>query len=143
MGYTHYFTVKESTQTNFNKFVDVCKKLHKSLPKKTDTAGGYFSDKPLIICGGNGTGKPIFSKDEICYNGDEKNGLEHEMFMINKNNLNWAFCKTSRKPYDLLVCACLIAGKTILGIEIESDGNVDDWKPAIKFYADVTGNTVE
>ena len=52
------------------------------------------------------------------------------------------FCKTARKPYDLLVCACLIAAKKELNYEVHSDGKKEDWQPAIDFYNKVTGSGV-
>lgn len=124
MGYTHYFTPKKSSQEKFNEFVMACKKLHKALPKD------------IKICGGNGDGRPIFRNDLVCFNGDGSKDLDHERFYVEYLNDEWSFCKTASKPYDLLVCACLIAAKEILNFEVTSDGDFEDWKPAIKFYLD-------
>ena len=58
----------------------------------------------------------------------------HETLYISIDEFDWSFCKTARKPYDLLVCACLIATHEILGYDVSSDGDLEDWKPAINFY---------
>ena len=137
MGYTHYFTPKKVTQEKWNEFVEECNLLNKNLPTHSESAGGYFKDEKLIICGGNGADIPIFNKTEVWFNGDERNGLDHETFYITRNNDDWSFCKTARKPYDLLVCAVLIAAHNILGYEVTSDGDLEDWKEAIDLYSEV------
>jgi len=142
MGYTHYWTPKKSSAKKFKEFSNTCQKLHDNLPKKSDTAGGYHSDDEIEI--GNGQGhlagdnKPEFSKDAVWFNGVGK--LAHETFAMSLNETNWTFCKTARKPYDLLVCACLLASIDILGYNVSSDGSIDDWKPAVKYYNEIIKN---
>ena len=126
MGYTHYWTPKVASPKQWKAFIGVCKRLNKELPDYTETAGGYCNDELLVIAGGSGEGKPIFTNKEICFNGG--NGMEHETFYLEPKKLDWNFCKTARKPYDLLVVACLIAAYEHLGYEVSSDGNYDDWK---------------
>ena len=122
MGYTHYWTPKVATDKEWNELVKVTKTLHKNLPNN------------IKICGGMGDGKPEFSKTMIDINGDDTQGLDHETFRLKPNRDDWNFCKTACKPYDLLVCAILLAAEEILGYEVSSDGQLDDWKPAINFY---------
>ena len=137
MGYTHYYTPKESTSKKFEEFSTRCKKLYEALPEKSGTAGGYASDQKIEIRGGDGTGKPEFTKEKVWFNGNSKNGTDHETLGISSKDKNgWNFCKTQRKPYDLLVCAVLIASHDLLGYEVTSDGDLDDWIPAMKFYLD-------
>jgi hypothetical protein len=147
MGYTHYWLGKKSTDENWNKFNAACKKLKSKLPKTTDTAGGYHSEDPLEIAGGDGTGAPFFGNKTVCFNGkDDERVLGHETFRINKEpQENWDFTKTARKPYDLLVVACLIAAWQILDYRFASDGftdyqgkkECDDLIPAMNFYNEV------
>ena len=134
MGYTHYYTPTTVTTDKWKEFVDTCKKLHKNLPSKTNTAGGYYEDEILKICDGMGEGEPQIDLDGIIFNGNEDKGLAHETLLIGKDDIDWSFCKTARKPYDLLVCAVLIAANEILGYDVSSDGNFEDWKPAINYY---------
>jgi len=136
MGYTHYWTPKVAEPKKWKEFVKTCKTLHKALPEYTDTAGGYCEDEELEICGGGGTGKPKFTNKEVWFNGNEDKGLDHETLYLAPDKLDWNFCKTARKPYDLLVVAVLIAAHDILDYEVSSDGNWDDWKPGVNFYFD-------
>ena len=150
MGYTHYWTPKaENTKEEFKEFSKACKKLHDELPKTTDTAGGYCSDDPLEIRGGRGDGEPVFTADAVYFNGNAERDLDHETFYIERTNEDslWNFCKTARKPYDLLVVACLLAAVDFLDYTFSSDGftdykgvkSVDDLMPALKFYNKVMG----
>lgn len=155
MGYTHYWIAKESTKKDFLKFSAACKKLHDSLPEKTDTAGGYSSDEPLEIRGGLGEGNPEFTPEMVWFNGNKERDLDHETFLIQRTQDDdlWNFCKTARKPYDLLVVACLLAAVDFLDYTFSSDGitdyfnemksvhirECDDLLPGLKFYNKVMG----
>lgn len=134
MGYTHYWTPKKATPKQWDELLKEAKQLLEALPANTDSAGGYSSDEPLEIKGGMGDGEPTFNKNMICFNGNEEKGLDHETFLIEADIAKWSFCKTARKPYDLLVCAILIGAHNVLGYEVRSDGSLEDWKPAIEFY---------
>lgn len=137
MGYTHYWTPKNANKETWMKFLKVARELKKNLPKTSETAGGYHSDNPIVIRGGMGTGPAEFKGDGIWFNGNEAKGLDHETFMISPTKSDWNFCKTARKPYDLLVCAVLIAAHEYLGYEVSSDGDLEDWLPAIEYYSTV------
>lgn len=134
MGYTHNWTPKVAEPKVWQKFVLACKELHKALPEQTETAGGYCKDDDLVICGGDGTGKPTFTMKEVLFNGNEERDLDHETFYLTPSKDEWNFCKTARKPYDLLVVACLIAAHDILGYEVSSDGELEDWAEGIQLY---------
>lgn len=136
MGYTHYWTPKKHTKEQFKEFSKTCKELHKNLPKFSNTAGGYSSNIELKVFGGSGKGRPQFTSKVVCFNGDAINDLDHETFYIGENYFEWTFCKTARKPYDLLVCACLLAAREILKFDVSTDGTFEDWKPAIDFYVE-------
>jgi hypothetical protein len=145
MGYTHYWTNKPRTEKSWKSFTAACKKLHKNLPKTTDTAGGYHEDDPLEIAGGLGEGKPLFNKNMVWFNGkDDERDLGHETFCVQntEHKADWSFCKTARKPYDLLVVACLIAGWQNDILRFSSDGfnqneTCNDLQPAIDFYNEI------
>jgi len=150
MGYTHYWTPKEFNQKQWNKFLNTVVKLKDNLPKHTDTAGGYTEDQPLLIGGNEPNEKAIFDDKMIWFNGqtpkklrDEGWDLGHETFLIENINVGgkneWNFCKTARKPYDLLVCSCLITAGKILKFDISTDGTLKDWKPAFDYYSKVIG----
>jgi hypothetical protein len=140
MGYTHSWENKghENDKENFKKVLEDAKKLYKNMPKSTDSAGGYSKNQTLKLCGGDGTGKPIFNENEIVFNGD--NDLSHESFFITPYPIDFEFCKTARKPYDLMVCAVLISCKKhLVNFSYSSDGEEEEWEPAQKFYKEVCG----
>ena len=138
MGYTHYWRTKNSTDTSWKKFTSTCRKLYKNLPATTETAGGFYKNDPIEIADGLGENKPIFNNVMVYFNG--KGELGHETFMIKRiPNQNSDFCKTARKPYDLLVVACLIAAYQILDYRFCSDGfyndnTCDDLQQGIDYY---------
>ena len=120
------------------KVVEEAKLLYSKLPEYTDTAGGYYKDQPIKLCGGHGTGEPMFENDKIVFNGDESVGLAHETFYVTPETFEFEFCKTARKPYDLMACAVLISMKKHLkGFSYSSDGDLADWTPAQVFYKSV------
>lgn len=83
------------------------------------------------------------------------NDLGHETFSLTrkawkqKNHKEqedklFSFCKTARKPYDLMVQACLILYKHYFPyVEIHSDGNMNEWSEAFAFVATVLPNGKE
>jgi hypothetical protein len=147
MGYTHYWNSKKSTDADWDKFISVCKQLHTNLPKHSDVVDHNGKAYPINIAGGDGVGKPFFNAYCVWFNGkDGKADLSHETFCIERaTRLTFNFCKTARKPYDLLAVACLIAGYLILDYNFDSDGinknsipnKCDDLMPAINYYNEV------
>lgn len=152
MGYTHYWNIqKEPSEKKFSEFSKACKKLHDALPETTDSAGGYYSENPIVIVNGLGEEgtNPEFDADCVYFNGVDD--LGHETFMIDRTP-GGNFCKTARKPYDLLVVACLIAASQMLEtFTFSSDGftdyyneqhsvhvhECDDLIPGMNFYNEV------
>jgi hypothetical protein len=135
--YSHSFTPKKANPERWNRFIEECRLLKASLPMYSESAGGYYNDKKILIRGGLGTGKANFNKRFVWFNGDQKRELSSETFWTTPDLTRIQWCKTDRKPYDLLVCAVLIAAHNILGYEVTSNGNLKDWKPAIEFYSDI------
>jgi hypothetical protein len=115
------------------------KRMLKHLPQHSTNAGGYYADKPLVIRGSNGKGRPEISQDFICFNGNWCPGenLGHEAFVLARCGEGFQFCKTERKPYDLLVCAVLLCVTEIApgAFSIASDGDMrgEEWRPAREF----------
>lgn len=142
MGYTHYFDFKPQAGKDYstqfhNSLMDI-KLALRNLPPRSHTAGGDYQ-QPITLRGGDGYGEPTFDKKLIIFNGDgeTKDDLSHETFMFNfdssfeQNN----FCKTARKPYDFMACVCLLSFlNRIDDFRLSTDGDEDDWKPAVDFY---------
>jgi hypothetical protein len=157
MGYTHYWTFDRSKMTQdelkiaFKKAVDEIVNLKNNLPKE------------IVIKGEHGYNEPTFSEEEICFNGDIESESEHETFRVTLEqpkiciyhdadplksiyrDQNFKFCKTTRKPYDLLVCASLIALNKYMpeAFTYSSDGNEEDWKKPKEFYQQFCESTIE
>lgn len=146
MGYTHYFENKghKDDKENFLKVVADAKKLYENMPEHSESAGGYHSEDPLKLCGGNGDGEPIFNENMIVFNGDAEHDLDHETFAVFPKKFK-DFCKTNRKPYDLMVCAVLLSMKrhmvnfTYSSDGIRTVGGTKDWEPAKEFYERICG----
>ena len=140
MGYTSYFELKTPSNDCQKEFKQVRKKVRKvlkNLPEYSETAGGWFKDEPIIIRGGSGSGKPTINTKLISFNGDSSKDLDHETFYFQFDGkpLRFAFCKTARKPYDFMVCITLLSLRNnVTGFKFSSDGNKEDWEPAIKYY---------
>ncbi len=103
----------------------------------------------VVIRGGQGKGEPEITPTRIWFNGDASQDLDHETFGVELFEMGsfqsfedidkdgaFGFCKTARKPYDLLVCVSLMILKHNLGADltVSSDGSYSHWANAIEFY---------
>lgn len=129
MGYTHYYTqTRDFTLTEWQEIKNALSLMLSHLPSN------------VIISGYDGRGKPKITDQVISLNG--RHELAHETFLLarrakaycKRNDFtNWIdqsghvhfFCKTERKPYDLLVCAMLLAVTEIApsALLVSSDGD--------------------
>lgn len=119
MGYTHYWEFKDNiAPKNFkdgeNKFARAAELIRKAYNKVTEMG--------IEIADGMGEGEPTISDREVYFNG--KGDESCETFGIQANDGKWNFCKTARRPYDLLVCVSLLAFKEAFGDDFsyKSDG---------------------
>jgi hypothetical protein len=80
---------------------------------------------------------PEITDKHIVFNGTGDDG--HETFILCFGQQEWSFCKTARKPYDVLVvtvlmfCECYAPGAWDIG----SDGNNDDWAEGMTIAAGI------
>jgi hypothetical protein len=147
MGYTHYWNYKEPKTTDASNAVKAIKEMKKMLlhlPSRCTTAGGHYENEPITIKNGTGEKQPIINATEILFNGDASKTLDYETFAFEFGKIvDFDFCKTARKPYDFFVCVCLISlANNLDGFEFSSDGDLEDWKPAIDFYNDMFGDSI-
>lgn len=163
MGYTHSLRrPKTLDATRFTLWQSDVRRLLAALPATTDTAGGYYRDVPLRICGPWGLGGPIITPDGVYFNGDAQQDCDgetadHETFYVKrvyqpeawekpegKQRWYFTFCKTARKPYDVLVTAALIrlAYHFPEACKIESDGDADEWAAGAALCQQVFGVAV-
>jgi len=166
MGYTHSVSRNneiDHDQETWDKFIADCKTLYKNMPEYSSSAGGFYKDSPLLLNGCFKYKNAVFNKDMVWFNGSgttkrersgdhwidalcdtpEHNDLGHETFFIfRKCKDSGGFCKTARKPYDLMVTACLLLYKYYFNsASISTDGTEDDWSEAYKFIASVFGKS--
>jgi hypothetical protein len=135
MGYTHYFSHKKTTAKKWALILADCKKLQAA------------DDVPLCHYGDDND-SPVFDDKTICFNGMDSDG--HETFELiragvkkgeHDKSMGFQFCKTARKPYDTLVCACLLVYMyhSPDTMELGSDGGPSEWADAEKFVKDTLG----
>ena len=122
MGYTNYWTQKKPFN---NRQWNIIKKEYDYIKENFGVNNGF--EEEIII------EDQTTKFDEIVFNGNEKNKLNHETFVLTKNfresfydgdNVKLNFCKTERKPYDLAVWHLLTFVKMIApnSIDIARDG---------------------
>lgn len=111
MGYTHYWSGPAYSGVEFAKIADATRKIIK--------ASG------VVIRGGNGLVPPEITNHNVALNGCRPD-LDHETFGLDCSG-GTDFCKTARKPYDIVVTACLAYVAAYHDYEISSDGDVEDW----------------
>ena len=140
MGYTHYwYRPKELDAKRFELWRRDVFKLSARLPERSASAGGYYADKPVRV-------EITDTADLVEFNGAPYEELGHELFFMprvlgpddarqqDENGLYFQFCKTARKPYDLLVVAALVALHAYFPeITIASDGDGDEWADGLRF----------
>jgi hypothetical protein len=151
MGYTHYwYRPEELAQDRYRLLAADIRSMLSRLPEHSTSAGSYYADSPLIIRGANGKGMPEITDTWIAFNGNDEQGqhLGHETMFFPRiyipeawegpyaeQGMYFQFCKTARKPYDLLVCATLLAAKfhfPMIGVYI--DGDSQDWAASVAWY---------
>ena len=133
MGFTHYFPHEKVLKSVWTDILAGCKRAHALLPESIKITG----------CSKYGA-EPHFGADEIWFNGVSDEG--HETFSLYRQGSGgFEFCKTARKPYDVLVVACLLiyAHFSPGTIELSSDGERKDWAAGKKLAESALGLAVE
>ena len=153
MGYTHYWylnkqseEVKEVNGINGSQF-----------GRATIDIGKIIDASRVLLAGWDGNGEPEVNVDKVSFNGIGDDG--HETFVFQRFGTqkdrqsplspedaykDFAFCKTAQKPYDIIVVACLAVADQVIGdgIEVSTDGDVDDWDKGVAFASRVLGRDV-
>jgi hypothetical protein len=132
----------EVTKEVWSKILKDCRKLYKNMPEKREGGGlPLYNILQLGTWDGQRPLKALGDKDGINFNG-YPDPLDHETFLLRREGSNgFSCCKTARKPYDLMVCACLIVYcfHSRETMDLGSDGDWDDWAPAMTFVEEVLG----
>lgn len=143
MGYTHYWR-QFGPLKDWDRLRAFAVTVVAHLPEHSTSAGGYYSDAPLKL-------QAEFKEDQIWIEGGAANtrgvDLSHESFVLDRDGKGFQFCKTARKPYDLVAAAILLQAMLLHpGIFVVStDGDCEDWIPVLVYHnrmAGVSGNAV-
>jgi hypothetical protein len=133
MGYTHYWEIDKSFELS-DECVSVLRDCCLAFQFVAEAFGSdiqfeYDDAKPWVV-----------TNKFVRFNGLDEQG--HETFFFHPTETGFNFCKTARKPYDLLVCACLyiIQYYHPKSIRISSDGrDSDGWANARAWTEIITG----
>lgn len=158
MGYTHYFPrLRAISDVEWGGITADIRKLLDNLPAHSQSAGGYYATAPLAVALEDGDPlPPQVDTQYIIFNGTGGDDLGHETFFVDRESrdeykrnradipFGFDFCKTERKPYDLLVCAALavMQDRAPGGWRIGSDGDLSDWQPALTWASAVLGRSL-
>jgi len=134
MGYTHYWQFKaaprgqaNAIETEYQRAMQDCQRVIRQYYKENGGLSGYSAHTAIGAYGG------------LNVNGKGEEGHEtfamREHFSQNLEDSGFGFCKTARKPYDLVVTACLAILKHRLGacIEVSSDGDAQEWRDGVAY----------
>jgi hypothetical protein len=149
MGYTHYWTQTRNFTTD--EMRDIGDKVRKIIAAAegmklpyTDYSGypkpPRTTEIPVVICGGMGEGDPEITSERVWFNGQGPD-YDHETFGFNARRKpdDWGFCKTARKPYDVVVVACLTFLATDYGFEVSSDGDHEELQAGVDLCCQALG----
>jgi hypothetical protein len=129
MGYTHYWNGRYHLTKNLVEDV-------KSIIAKAREDG-------IVLGDWEGNGEPEVSTRLISFNGSAARHEDFETAAFADDSKGFGFCKTGRKPYDVVVGAVLLRIRHYnRNFRIESDGDWDnesEWVPVRALYRKVFG----
>lgn len=133
MGYSHYFELTQApTHTRWARLTSDVRRVFHSLPNLAVLqALGVDVDQAIQLRGPLGHGKPLCNRKTIAFNGNKADDTDCETLLLTAKPRRDS-CKTARKPYDFAVCAVLLLAEFHLpGFVVDSDGDTDEWSPAL------------
>lgn len=138
MGYTHYWYINpakgkaKEIEAAYQRAIRDCQRIAHYYQKNAEDwarLSGYTAHCSVGSYGG------------LMVNG--KGEEAHEPFIMREHfsQNDGGFCKTARKPYDMVVVACLAVLKHRLkgAFEVSSDGYAEDHEAGIALAQHVTG----
>lgn len=128
MGYTHYYKISIEKY----KADETANRAYRNARIEINQLAEFAQTKGIVDLDIKETGK---MKTDTMFNGIEEENQDHEDFylpyLLNMTDTHWTysgFCKTARKPYDIVVTAALFVLKKHLqgAVKIDSDGYNND-----------------
>lgn len=152
MGYTHYFEQVVVVDADaWRKITDDFRKLAANLP-----AQGVSGEPLALVVEGD---QALIVDDEMIFFQGAGKELGYETFVLTRDGSTqveeyrlqegkkfpFTFCKTARRPYDLVVCATLIVVNRYAegAYLIDSDGSTREWEPALEWVTEALGSGYE
>ena len=140
MGYTHTYIVQHP-------------ELDLKIPRIASDVAQIIEASRVSIADASGKrgSKPVLGPNQISFNGTAPREAEsfqfppdHERNESMGMHPGWNFCKTDRLPYDIVVCAALVAIQHHLdgNVEVQSNGHFadqEDWQPVYRLYRKALG----
>lgn len=145
MGYTHYWTFREpkrgetaKIEKAYQKAIKECAKIARTYYLANGGLSGFSAHTEPGKYGGlkiNGKGDDMH--EDFIMREHFKQNFERDTFMK-----GWDFCKTARKPYDIVVTACLIVLEYRLpnNFRVDSDGCTSDWQEGLELAQRILKN---
>lgn len=133
MGYTHYW-ICDMTEDVWG---DARRDVSKLLRLTNGARAGHVV--PLGNAFGEGD-SPAYEDESISFNGKRADSHETVMFARSLDTS----CKTARKPYDVIVVACMAVMKDVCGVRfiVHSDGPSDHMRAGTMLAASLLGRTI-
>ncbi|CAI7571440.1 unnamed protein product [Penicillium discolor] len=124
MGYTHYYAILGWDTPEWQKaWTQLIQDVPNIIKEARVPLSGPTEDEDEI------TPVVMDSEKGINLNGVTRNA--HETFILCKPG-EWTFCKTARKPYDVVVTSILLRIWMLApkNLDLGSDGGYEDWADA-------------
>ena len=123
MGYSHSYVLPEHADP---RFAEIARDVNDIIAA---------SEIPMGDADGNPGSQPQLGPELIRLNGIQPQHCETFLY---PDPSGWEYCKTGYQPYDVIVCATLMAMKHHLqeNVAISSDGDLDgpEWQAAYRLY---------
>ena len=159
MGYTHYWKFNTNYKISSLKWKEIVDDFNKILDVEIDIPSNdlYCGTEGLTrlrsILEPDSDQRLEITDNEIRFNGREEGDRGHETFSLQRmsdkrleeyaerldRNYIFDFCKTARKPYDIVVCCLLVILKYHLGNMIEVSSVGADWTNDEGVYYEIDG----
>ena len=151
MGYTHYWRfhkperklgAMEVADKKYKKAILECQRIARTYNRRMkeegrdwDRLSGFSAHVPV----GKYGGLEINGKQEQAHEPFTMREHFRQALELGYTKNGFDFCKTARKPYDIVVTACLAVLKYRLGdlITVSSDGDAQDWDAGVLLARDI------
>lgn len=113
MGYTHYWELPKKLTEEDREGMELAVPIVRKILERHANLVCFEANQP--------DDDPEVSKDRIRFNGKGDDG--HETFLFNFRESTSDFCKTNRRPYDIVICEVLLVLNALIpNLSIRSDG---------------------